>query len=99
VVFTKTVAILGDVGLDAAREDRMMDQRSIERHLRRWHRRDKNAGEDLTRNSGDEPSPGDRKLSARTGSGLSIEDQVRKEWDPSRGGGLPVFFYLASDDN
>lgn len=99
MIFTKTVAILGKVGLDAAREDRMMDQRSIEKHLRRWHRRDKSAGDDLARNGVSEPSSGDRKLSATTGSGLSIEAQIRKEWDPSRGGGLPVFFCLATDDD
>jgi hypothetical protein len=99
VVFTKNVAIPGDVGLDVAREDRMMDQRSIEKHLRRWHRRDKSAGDDLVRNGVSEPSSGDRKLSATTGGGLSIEAQVRKEWDSSRGGGLPVFFCLARDSD
>jgi hypothetical protein len=99
VVFTKTVAMLGDVVLDAAREDRVMDQRSIEKHVRRWHRRDKNAGDSSAGNSVDEPSSRDRRLSATTGSGLSVESQIRKEWDPSRGGGLPVFFCLTSDDN
>ena len=76
-----------------------MDQRSIEKHLRRWHRRDKSSGDDLNRDGVGEPSAGERKLSATTGSGLSVEGQVRKEWDPSRGGGLPVFFCLAHDDD
>jgi hypothetical protein len=31
------------------------------------------------------------KPSATTSTGLSVEDQVRKEWDP-RNGGLPTFF-------
>ena len=31
-----------------------MDQRSIEKHLRRWHRRDKSAGDDLSREHSDE---------------------------------------------
>jgi hypothetical protein len=75
-----------------------MDQRSIEKHLRRWHRRDKMAGDDLPRGAATDVSAGGRKLSATTGSGLSIESQIRKEWDPSRGGGLPTFFCLAHDD-
>jgi hypothetical protein len=75
-----------------------MDQRSIEKHLRRWHRRDKMAGDDLPRGPATDGSSAGRKLSATTGSGLSIESQIRKEWDPSRGGGLPTFFRLAYDD-
>jgi len=76
-----------------------MDQRSIEKHLRRWHRRDKIGGDDLARGAANDLSSGDRKLSATTGSGLSIESQIRKEWDPSRGGGLPTFFCFAQDDD
>ncbi len=76
-----------------------MDQRSIEKHLRRWHRRDKYGGDDLMRDRAGEPSPGERRLSATTGGGLSIEDQVRKEWDPARGGGLPVFFSVGAAEN
>ena len=29
--------------------------------------------------------------SPTTSTGLPVEDQVRKEWDPRRGGGLPTF--------
>jgi hypothetical protein len=76
-----------------------MDQRSIEKHLRRWHRRDKTAGEDLPRRAAVGTSSAQRKLSATTGSGLSIESQVRKEWDPTRGGGLPTFFIVPHDDD
>ena len=39
------------------------------------------------------PKPSDEKHAARsptTATGLPVEDQVRKEWDP-RKGGLPVF--------
>ncbi len=68
-----------------------MDQRSIEKHLRRWHRRDKSASDDLSRETATNTCSAERKLSATTGSGLSIESQVRKEWDPARGFGLPVF--------
>ncbi|HEY2540689.1 MAG TPA: hypothetical protein VGI28_14525 [Stellaceae bacterium] len=76
-----------------------MDQRSIEKHLRRWHRRDKNAGDDLPRSGASGTSSAERKLSATTGSGLSIESQIRKEWDPTRGGGLPTFFSFPRDDD
>lgn len=72
-----------------------MDQRSIEKHLRRWHRRDKTAGNDLTGELAGERAPQGRRHSATTGNGLSIEGQVRKEWDPTLGRGLPVFFNLA----
>jgi hypothetical protein len=76
-----------------------MDQRSIEKHLRRWHRRDKTAGDDLIQQGDNDPSCGGRKLSATTGSGLSVEGQIRKEWDPARGGGLPVFLCFGRDDD
>jgi hypothetical protein len=39
------------------------------------------------------PKPADEKHSVRgstTSSGLPVEDQLRKEWDP-RKGGLPIF--------
>ena len=41
-----------------------------------------------------EPKTPDEKHTERsptTSTGLPVEDQVRKEWDP-RGGGLPTFF-------
>jgi hypothetical protein len=76
-----------------------MDQRSIEKHLRRWHRRDKMAGDDLSRDGMTSTSSAERKLSATTGSGLSIESQIRKEWDPTQGGGLPTFFAFSHDDD
>jgi hypothetical protein len=64
-----------------------MDQRSIEKHFRRWHRRDKPAPSP----PGGEPDPQIRRHNPTTEGGLSIADQLRKEWDPRRGG-LPVFF-------
>ena len=76
-----------------------MDQRSIEKHLRRWHRRDKPAGDDLARDGTSHAASAERKLSPTTGSGLSVESQVRKEWDPMRGGGLPTFFWIIRDDD
>lgn len=72
-----------------------MDQRSIEKHLRRWHRRDKATNDHLVGELDRDRSPGGRVHSPTTGSGLPVEGQIRKEWDPARGGGLPVFFRLA----
>jgi hypothetical protein len=72
-----------------------MDQRAIERHLRRW-RRDRTA--DDPRRDPAEVAAAERRLSATTGSGLSVESQVRKEWDPARGGGLPTFFWFDRDE-
>jgi hypothetical protein len=68
---------------------RVMDQRSIEKHFRRWHRRDKPTTDPI----GGEPASQDRRRNPMTESGLSVADQLRKEWDP-RMGGLPVFLGL-----
>jgi hypothetical protein len=68
-----------------------MDQRSIEKHLRRWQRRDKGNGDPVVTNHDKERAPGGRVHSPTTGSGLPVQDQLRKQWDPTRGGGLPVF--------
>ena len=40
------------------------------------------------------PQPPDERHPRRsptTSTGLPVEDQVRKEWDPRKGGGLPIF--------
>ena len=36
-----------------------------------------------------EKSSSDARVKSPTSSGLPIEDQVRKEWDPNKDGGLP----------
>ncbi|MGH7046534.1 MAG: hypothetical protein ACREE2_09145 [Stellaceae bacterium] len=74
-----------------------MDQRSIVKHLRRWHLRDKKAVDDLGSDVNKESNPGRRVHSPTTGSGLTVESQIRKVWDPARGGGLPVFLCIASE--
>ncbi len=41
-----------------------------------------------------EPKVSDEEHTGRsptTSTGLPVEDQVRKEWDPRKGGGLPTF--------
>jgi hypothetical protein len=74
-----------------------MDQRSIEKHLRRWHRRDKTSRDDLSGDSKRQEASEGRRHSATTGSGLSVEGQIRKEWDPTLGRGLPVFCRAGDD--
>ena len=58
------------------------------------HTREKSVIDRLVRNRPD-PKP-DEKQSERsptTSTGLPVEDQVRKEWDPRRGG-LPTFLAI-----
>ena len=74
-----------------------MDQRSIEKYLRRWHRRDKRSVGDLPDEARSGATAEGRKHSATTGSGLSVEGQIRKEWDPGLGRGLPVFLRVAGE--
>jgi hypothetical protein len=68
-----------------------MDQRSIAKHLRSWQRRAKGKGDPVVIDHDEEKIPAGRVHSPTTGSGLPVQDQVRKEWDPMKGGGLPVF--------
>ncbi|HEY3911477.1 MAG TPA: hypothetical protein VGM07_16555 [Stellaceae bacterium] len=74
-----------------------MDQRSIEKHLRRWHRRGKATADPLAGDSEKDRVPGRRVHSPTTGSGLPVESQIRKVWDPRRAGGLPVFLRVAGE--
>ena len=74
-----------------------MDQRSIEKHLRRWHRRDKATIDHLVGDGDKASAPGRTVHSPTTGSGLPVEGQIRKQWDPTRGGGLPVFLAAAGE--
>jgi hypothetical protein len=39
---------------------------------------------------GEADSLGATVQSARTDTGLSVEEQIRKEWDPKKQGGLPI---------
>ena len=61
----------------------------------RRHVREKTIIDDVARELY-EPKPefaaekGENRLGPTTDTGLSVEDQVRKEWDPSKGG-LPTF--------
>jgi len=61
---------------------------------RRRHIREKSVIDHLTRKLYEPKSTAEKKedknLSPTTATGLPVEDQVRKEWDP-RNGGLPTF--------
>ena len=57
------------------------------------HKRDKSIIDQVARNV---PKPKDvdskqPERSPTTSTGLPVEDQVHKEWDPRKGGGLPTF--------
>jgi len=67
-------------------------EKATERTQRR-HVREKATIDHLVRNT-HKPKPADEKPSGHrsvTSTGLPVEDQIRKEWDPRKGGGLPVF--------
>ena len=65
-----------------------MDKRSLEQIARRRHRRASNHPADKL--SAPKPAAKDLK-EPMTEEGLSIEGQVRKKWDPKKGG-LPIFY-------
>ncbi|MBV8935748.1 MAG: hypothetical protein JO320_07700 [Alphaproteobacteria bacterium] len=68
-----------------------MDNRSPDNPTRRRHHREKATIDHLIdRVYTPKPAAEDLKDST-TDDGLSIEHQVRKEWDPKKGGGLPIF--------
>lgn len=71
-----------------------MDKRSIEKHLRKWRIRGKTNADRTIADPSTEKTPGGRVHSPTTGGGLPIEDQIRKVWDP-RKGGLPTFVRVA----
>jgi hypothetical protein len=67
-----------------------MNKRSSDNPARRRHHRKKSTIDHLVdRVYAPKPASEDVK-DARTADGLSIENQVRKEWDPKKGG-LPTF--------
>jgi hypothetical protein len=72
------------------RESATMDQNATKRR----HVRDKSVIDHLARELyHSKPEPASEKTtgpSGTTDTGLSVEDQVRKEWDPKKGG-LPTF--------
>jgi hypothetical protein len=72
-----------------AREETMKDLRSSRRLanlVRKWHRGDKATLDHLVRGSGNIDGSAATLHSAYTASGLAVEDQVRKAWQPAYGG-------------
>jgi hypothetical protein len=67
-----------------------MNRSSADNPNRRRHRREKATIDHLV-DRVFEPEPGEqRQQPGTTEDGASVEEQVRKEWDP-RKGGLPIF--------
>jgi hypothetical protein len=59
---------------------------------RRRHRREKATIDHLVERVFDPESlENHQQQPATTTSGASVEEQVRKEWDPKQNGGLPIF--------
>ena len=69
----------------------MNELRSPRRHIKIWHRRDKALIEQLVGSiGGSNTDTSGRTHSPMTSSGLIVEEQVRKAWQPC-GVGLPIF--------
>ena len=67
-----------------------MNKRSLEKMARRRHRREKSTIDHLTDKVYASKPPVKDPKEATTDQGLPIEGQVRKKWDPKKGG-LPIF--------
>jgi hypothetical protein len=57
----------------------------------RRHRREKATTDHLVDRVFDPEGQEHRQQLSTTDSGASVEEQVRKEWDPKQSGGLPTF--------
>jgi hypothetical protein len=68
----------------------MKDLRSSRRLLKIWHRREKATIDHLVGSLGDPKAGTGTVHSPMTASGLVVEEQVRKAWQPY-GIGLPIF--------
>ncbi len=68
----------------------MKELRSPRRLVQQWHRREKAAIGHLAGSVPNGAPANGRVHSATTSTGLVVEDQIRKAWQP-RDGGLPIF--------
>ncbi|MBV8737103.1 MAG: hypothetical protein JO266_10280 [Acidobacteria bacterium] len=69
-----------------------MNKPSSDHPDRRRHRREKTTIDHLVEHVFDSESlENHQQQPATTDSGASVEEQVRKEWDPKQSGGLPIF--------
>ena len=69
----------------------MQDLRSTRRLIQKWHRREKATLDHLVSSIGQTAASGGRVHSPVTASGLVVEEQIRKAWQPNSSGGLPIF--------
>jgi hypothetical protein len=60
------------------------------RHIHRRHVRDKATIDHLVKECYEATAPERTVHSSRTDSGQPVEEQIREEWSPSKGG-LPIF--------
>ena len=60
----------------------MREPRLSQRLIKIWHRREKATIDHLVRTAGDAKGVSGTAHSAFTSSGLAVEDQVRKTWQP-----------------
>jgi hypothetical protein len=68
-----------------------MDKPARDNPDRRRHRREKATIDHLVDHVYDPESRETQPQPANTENGDSVEEQVRKEWDPKKNGGLPTF--------
>jgi len=68
----------------------MKDLRSARRLIQKWHKGEKAVIDHLATVMGGSTDSGGRVHPPVTGSGLIVEEQIRKAWSPAQGG-LPVF--------
>jgi hypothetical protein len=63
---------------------------------KRRHVRDKSVIDHLVARGSKRPKPDAGPQNATTDTGLPVETQVRKKWDPKKGG-LPTFYPIVRD--
>jgi hypothetical protein len=68
-----------------------MNKASPDNPDRRRHRREKATIDHLVDRVFGPENRDKHQQPATTDSGAPVEEQIRKEWDPKKGGGLPVF--------
>jgi hypothetical protein len=73
-------------------ETAMPERKAVRERAQKRHLRDKAVIDHLVRDGVGVPSPWSRGVrhGARTASGVPVQEQVRKEWTPDKGG-LPIF--------
>jgi hypothetical protein len=63
----------------------------VDRDIRNRHEREKATIDHLAGRVFEKKLVEGQLKKPKTENGVSIEDQIHKEWDPNRAGGLPIF--------